>query len=163
MECSREATEKCYEMLDADYKFYLAFENSNCVDYITEKLYENALQYSVLPIVMGARPEDYTKFAPNHSYIHVEEFASPKELAKYLHELDRNDELYNSYFRWRGTGFVEFTPKQYFCELCAMLHDNETMSATKWYPDYDAWWSAPGICTQSRWNDIHITNKASMR
>jgi hypothetical protein len=27
----------CRRMLSADYKFYLAFENSNCVEYITEK------------------------------------------------------------------------------------------------------------------------------
>lgn len=94
-------------MLETDYKFYLAFENSNCVDYITEKLFENALQYHVLPIVMGARREDYERYAPKNSYIHVEEFASPKELAKYLHKLDQDDELYNSYFEWYGTGYVK--------------------------------------------------------
>ena len=35
---------KCVEMLRRDYKFYLAFENSNCRDYITEKFFYNALQ-----------------------------------------------------------------------------------------------------------------------
>ena len=34
---------KCNQMLSEDYKFYLAFENSNCRDYITEKFYWNAL------------------------------------------------------------------------------------------------------------------------
>lgn len=33
----------CYAMLKKDYKFYLAFENSNCIGYITEKLHWNAL------------------------------------------------------------------------------------------------------------------------
>lgn len=32
------------QMLDQDYKFYLAFENSNCVDYVTEKFFVNGLQ-----------------------------------------------------------------------------------------------------------------------
>lgn len=50
---------------------------------------------------MGARPEDYKRSAPEHSYIHVEDFAEPKELAMYLHKLDQNDDLYNEYFQWK--------------------------------------------------------------
>lgn len=53
---------------------------------------------------MGARPEDYESSAPFNSYIHVDEFGSPAELAEYLKLLDTNDELYNSYFKWKGTG-----------------------------------------------------------
>lgn len=34
----------CFEMLAKDYKFYLSFENSNCLGYITEKLHFNALR-----------------------------------------------------------------------------------------------------------------------
>ena len=54
MKCSKLSQSKCMEMLARDYKFLLAFENSNCVDYITEKFF-NALANSVVPIVMGAR------------------------------------------------------------------------------------------------------------
>ena len=35
-------------MLDSDYKFYLAFENSNCQDYITEKFFVNGLGYVLM-------------------------------------------------------------------------------------------------------------------
>ena len=38
---------KCFSMLDTDYKFYLAFENSNCRDYITEKFFVNGLGYII--------------------------------------------------------------------------------------------------------------------
>lgn len=41
--CGREREEECFDMLKRQYKFYLAFENANCRDYITEKLYRNAL------------------------------------------------------------------------------------------------------------------------
>lgn len=36
-------TEKCWKTLEKEYKFYLAFENGNCKEYITEKFFLNAL------------------------------------------------------------------------------------------------------------------------
>ena len=36
--------EKCFKMLSEDYKFYLSFENSNCIEYITEKFFLNGLR-----------------------------------------------------------------------------------------------------------------------
>ena len=38
-------TDHCFKQLADNYKFFLAFENSNCQEYITEKLYLNALSY----------------------------------------------------------------------------------------------------------------------
>ncbi len=76
---------------------------------------------------MGARPEDYERTAPQHSYIHVDDFAGPKELAEYLRELDADDDKYNAYFRWKGTG--EFVNTKFMCRVCAMLHDEVATSA----------------------------------
>lgn len=41
--CGREREQECFSMLKKEYKFYLAFENANCRDYITEKFFRNAL------------------------------------------------------------------------------------------------------------------------
>jgi glycoprotein 3-alpha-L-fucosyltransferase len=35
LKCPRTDAKQCFEYLNTDYKFYLAFENSNCKDYIT--------------------------------------------------------------------------------------------------------------------------------
>lgn len=70
---------------------------------------------------MGAHPDDYRRVAPKYSYIHVDDFPSPRDLADYLNQLDSDDDLYNAYFRWKGTG--EFIDTRFFCRLCAMLHN----------------------------------------
>ncbi|KAL1470691.1 hypothetical protein MTO96_024107 [Rhipicephalus appendiculatus] len=139
----------CFELLDRDYKFYLAFENSNCKDYITEKFFVNGLGRDVVPIVMGARPLDYVRASPARSFIHVEDFPSVKALAEYLHLLDRNDTLYNEYLRWKGSG--EFINTYFWCRLCAMLH---APPLPKVYPDIGAWWAGPGTCRSDRWRDF---------
>ena len=48
---------------------------------------------------MGARPEDYARAAPYKSYIHVDQFSGPRELAQFLLELDKDDQKYNQYFQ----------------------------------------------------------------
>jgi hypothetical protein len=74
------------------YKFYLAFENANCRDYITEKLWR-AYEYEAIPIVMG-RSENYKKYAPPGSYIDSANFASPAELAAFLLQLSTDSARY---------------------------------------------------------------------
>ena len=53
------------------FKFYLAFENSKCKDYISEKFFQNAVLSGAVPIVLGAERKEYEKFLPRGSFIHV--------------------------------------------------------------------------------------------
>jgi glycoprotein 3-alpha-L-fucosyltransferase len=96
----------CFQNICRDYKFYLAFENANCRDCITEKFFVNSLGSGVVPIVLGAHRDDYVYAAPPSSYIHVEDFPSVQDLAHYIVLLDQNDDMYNKYFLWKGTGRI---------------------------------------------------------
>ena len=87
---------------------------------------------------MGAPKEDYEKVAPPHSFIHVDDFRTPRHLAEYLDVLDKDDVLYNQYFEWRSRGW--FIDTLFFCRLCAMIHlSAETNHATR-VDDINGWW-----------------------
>ena len=80
------------------YPFAIAFENTNCYDYVTEKLYDVLLAGAV-PIYMGAPNVD--EWVPAGSYIDARQFNGPTELASYLIALANDPEHYAEYHKWR--------------------------------------------------------------
>ena len=64
-----------------------------------EMIIIDIFSHDVLPIAMGARLEDYEVAAPHKSFLHVDQFSGPRQLAKFLHKLDRDEDLYNEYFK----------------------------------------------------------------
>ena len=141
--CARNSPE-CGRKL-RQYKFYLAFENSNCVDYITEEFWLNGLQNDILPIVMGPSIQDYEAVAPPKSFIHVDSFDSPEDLAEFLHILDSDDDLYNEYFAWKQLG--DFIDTKFFCRVCSMLHYSTHTEERQVIEDITWWWSGPDTCS----------------
>jgi hypothetical protein len=83
------------------YKFVIAIENSNCADYVTEKLVK-AVESGSIPIVAGlnGRP-DYRRYMPEHSYINVFDYPSVKALATDLKRIGNNKTLYESYLWYK--------------------------------------------------------------
>ena len=103
------------------YKFHLAFENSLCEDYVTEKLWRTQNVDSV-PIVMGN--VDYAKIMPKDSFIDVRDFHSSKHLAQYLMYLDKHEWAYNQYIRNKNSLVCSLLHKYmpWECILCHRLH-----------------------------------------
>ncbi|XP_030056999.1 alpha-(1,3)-fucosyltransferase 9 [Microcaecilia unicolor] len=125
------------------YKFYLSFENSVHVDYITEKLWNNALLSGAVPIVSGPPRENYERFLPRDSFIHISDFPSAKEMAAYLLELDANNEKYQHYFQWRSRLRVrrEVGWDNHYCKACRVLRHAPAYkiipSVAKWFSSQD--------------------------
>ena len=139
LHCKRHGVQ-CFNMLNHTYKFYLSFENSLCKDYVTEKLWK-AIECDVVPIVMGAY--NYSELLPPNSYIDINDFASPKELANYLIKLDKNDTLYNQYFFWKSKyKIVQHPPLQ--CNVCEYL--NVARDIKKTYDRLDLFWDKQTKC-----------------
>lgn len=84
------------------YKFVISIENSNCQDYVTEKLVK-AVESGSIPIVAGqnGRP-DYRRYMPDHSYINVFDYPSIKALAEDIKRIGSNKTLYESYFWYKN-------------------------------------------------------------
>ena len=124
LSCNKSKRNSCHDMLDKTYKFYLSFENSLCVDYLTEKVWD-ILKLNIVPVVLGGA--DYKEILPPNSYIDVRDIKSPKNLADYLHILDSNDQLYRQYFEWKRR--FQIRTLSPWCQFCAFMNrvgDNST-------------------------------------
>ena len=152
-ECERTNQGKCRRMMGRIYKFYIAFENSLCWDYVTEKFFYN-LHFNVIPVVIDLHG-NYARFAPPKSYINALDFPTVKELADYLKVLDGNDTLYNEYFWWKAHYVSEYSLHVWdlniyeraargLCGICSKLHDpSEPISI---YKNLTKWWNDDAKC-----------------
>ncbi|XP_028270143.1 alpha-(1,3)-fucosyltransferase 7 [Parambassis ranga] len=118
--------------------FYLSFENSIAKDYISEKLWRNAFQAGVVPVVLGPSRATYEEMAPPHSFIHVSDFSNTADLAVYLKHLAANRQAYEKYFLWRHTHRIKtYTDwRERLCQICVRYH---TLPAEKVYQDLEGW------------------------
>ena len=113
-------------------------------------------------MVLGAHPNDYASLAPAKSLIVAEEFESVKALAQYLQDLTKNEQAYNAYFEWKGTG--EFVGSDFFCRVCSMLWYAEVSPPPQrravmfWAPDdssQNPMCLSPGKQSWKKWEENH--------
>ena len=136
----RKQSMECDKYIRDRYKFYLAFENKLCVDYVTEKIWR-AINYDMVPIVLGAY--NYSELLPPGSYIDIKDFASPMKLAEYLIQIDQDNSLYNAFFSWKAYYTIMKHPP-YPCTLCEYLNKAENISKT--YYHLGEFWNYTNKC-----------------
>ena len=131
----------CHRQIAQQYHFYLAFENAQCRDYVTEKLFL-PLRYGMVPVVLGDNRTLYEQVAPPGSFIHIADFAGPQQLAGHLRYLMSNRTAYRSYFDWRRRYRIDKSDG--WCNLCRYLHEPHP---AQFYDDIGSWWVDGGACS----------------
>ena len=105
------------------YPFYLALENSDEPDYVSEKVF-HALEAGVLPVYAGA--PNVADFLPERSFVDARQFGGSLEaLADHLHGLLREPRRYLEYFEWKARPLPEAFQRRFAfvnthakCRLC---------------------------------------------
>ena len=150
-ECSRTNQCECFDHIEKTYKFYLAFENSFCHDYITEKAY-NWTTRNIIVVVRG--PPEYHLHLPDGSYIATDDFRTVKDLAYFLLDIGNDEKRYIKYLRTSEDYVLRSMydqPQIAYCKLCEKLNNLE--ANRKSYKSISDWWDGKGVC----WNKTDDT------
>uniref|UniRef100_A0A183J5Y4 Fucosyltransferase n=1 Tax=Soboliphyme baturini TaxID=241478 RepID=A0A183J5Y4_9BILA len=126
--CPRE-NDGCKELLRKEYRFYLAFENTICLDYVTEKSL-TALSTYVVPIVLSRSVSQ--PLLPSNSFAAVDDFDSPKRLSELLYLLGNDTSRYVTYFQYKGKYIAHRKLwTRSFCRLCDHISTDRKPSVRK--------------------------------
>lgn len=145
--CEPKASDACLRDAARNYSFYLSFENSICLDYVTEKFYRPLL-FDIVPVVMGGA--NYSRLAPPGSYVDALQFDSPERLGEYLTNVATRQDWYESYFLWKEHSELKY--ENAACKLCAKLHDYAASGRRFTYGRFLEWFLEDARC--SSWEQI---------
>ena len=154
----------------ANYKIFLAFENSDCKDYITEKVWRRALVNGIIPVIRVGKyltTEILEENLPKNSFIAFSEKrfdSGVEEIRKVIFD----ESEFGKYLKWRELDNLDkilkeercssFQESIRLCGLCKRLHSfrsgfGEVFPVPSSKVD---WWSPDGTCdplyTRRSWN-----------
>jgi hypothetical protein len=138
----------CFSKIN-EYKFYLAFENSLCVDYITEKTYYQSLHRGIVPVVLSGANLSNPRVLPPGSYIDASSFDTARELAEYLEKVGNDPSLYNRFFEWRAHWEVNaYEAPDASCLICEKLHKS---TSKRLYTDINTFYTLKDCIPYKVW------------
>lgn len=108
------------------YRVYLAFENQNEHDHVTEKVYDG-LEAGVPTVYLGAPNALSDNLVPSGSIIHANEFKTPRLLALFIRRLLTSETSWQAAHQWRLARDPNFDARFAFaadhidCRICRGL------------------------------------------
>lgn len=116
--------DECFGILDHTYRFFLAFEQQLCTEYITEKFFDN-YNYNTIQVVRGGVPHNRPINTTKGVYISASDFDSAHHLGKYLKALSKDVTEYTNLLR-KKEEFENIPYQTLFqnamCDICYRLH-----------------------------------------
>lgn len=114
--------DSCYDVVN-QYKFFLAFEDSLCSDYFTDRIFEN-FDYDTVLVTRGGLKGQIKNVLPEGTYIAAEDFNGPKELAAFLKSMSLESYVNilkaKHYYQSEVHAYVFREP---MCEICHRLNN----------------------------------------
>lgn len=117
---------KIKDIISKRYKFYLAFENSLCTHYTSEKLYGIYTSDNLMIPVARGDP-NISQSLPEGTFISTYNFSSPRDLAQYLKYVGSSEKRYISYLKEKLKYTSDMWTDNYvtgICHLCEKLQSN---------------------------------------
>ena len=140
----------CFDILNTTYRYYLAFENTLCDDYITEKFYEN-FEYDIIQVVRGGNPKFRPLDISKEAYVSASDFKNAHALGKYLQSLSSNTSKYTTMLETKG-GYQIVPYMELFdsavCEICQRLNNKHLYRSV--YEDINQWILTHQQCYQPK-------------
>ena len=137
----------CFIILNTTYRYYLAFENSLCKWYTTEKLFDN-FNYGLLFVTRGGDKsllEDNENLT--NAFISTSQFPNISALGRYLQSLSNSDKRYAQLLKKKNEYFsvpYDQVYKQALCDICERMNFQEHYSKT--IPNLMEWSGLASTC-----------------
>ena len=131
--------EKCFQLLNTTYKFYLAFENAFCHQYFTEKFYAN-YNYDIMLVTLGGSKGEASSLFPEGTFVAPDSFSTISTLGDYLKALASDTDAYANMLK-RKSEYYSLSLKEVYhramCDICKKMNNLEKYQ--KQIPDIEKW------------------------
>ncbi|XP_053390912.1 glycoprotein 3-alpha-L-fucosyltransferase A-like, partial [Mercenaria mercenaria] len=134
----------CFKIIN-QYKFFLAFENSFCNNYFSEKVFDN-FDYDTVMVTRGGKKGQINQILPVGTFLSTDDFKNAKELGLYLKSI--KNETYLNIIR-RKQQFTSFRSyesvfQKAMCEICERMNNADMYKKT--IEDIDKWAFSSSPC-----------------